>query len=58
MILKKFPFWLAAPVATWAMLIPAHSGTVLPPRSPFPVHGSGHEGWEPDRDHLDDEGEA
>lgn len=58
MILTKFPFWVAVPVATWAMLIPVHSVTVMPPHTPVPVHGSGRESWYPDGDDLDDEGEV
>jgi len=57
-ILKKFPFWVAAPVAGWAMLFPAQNLNVPPPRAPVPVHGSGRESWYPDGDDLDDEGEA
>lgn len=58
LILKKFPFWVAAPVAGWAMLFPAQSLNVPPPRAPVPVHGSGREGWDPDEDTFDGEGSA
>ena len=58
MILKKFPFWVAAPVAGWAMLFAVQNLNVLPPRAPVPVHGSGREGWDPDDYEFDGEGKA
>jgi hypothetical protein len=54
-ILKKFPFWVAAPVATWAIFVAYYSMFPVP-RTPVPVHGSGRESWCPDGDDLDGEG--
>ena len=58
LILRKFPFWVAVPVAAWTIFIVAMGCQFPVPRAPVPIHGSGRESWVPDDDELEGEGKS